>query len=128
MMARWLTIPALLALSVLGAAPRRAPLPPLPTTVYSRWGPVPVLRVRVVDCPDSSGATPAGVIGCYTGRERRIQIADTLSLRWQHFVLEHEKVHVAFRDVNARFDDPKDEERVAWVVARYRLGELEGRP
>lgn len=122
---RFLLVP-LLALSVLGAAPRRSPLPPLPETVYSRYGPIPVVRVHAVVCGDSVASI--GVIGCYMSVQRVVQIADTLDLRWQHFVLEHEKVHIAMRDVNVRFDDPNDEERVAWVVARYRIGELESRP
>lgn len=132
MKTRLLLVPLLvplLALSVLGAAPRRAPLPPLPTTAYSRYGPVRVERVVDVVCPsDSTGVTPVGTLACFSTADRRIQIVDTLDLRFATFALEHEKVHVAFRDLHVNFDDPKDEERVASIIARYRLGELESRP
>lgn len=115
----------LLALSVLGAAPT---LPEIPASVYSRYGPVPVDLVTQVVCPDSTGKTDPRVIGCFGGATRRIQIADTLSLWWQHLVLGHEQCHVALRDVNLHFDHQEDEEHVCWAVGRYRLGELEGHP
>lgn len=125
---RWLLAP-LLALAVLGAAPHNPPLPELPNTVYSRYGPVPVTLVKVVVCPDSSGTTPPRIVGCYTsGGVRTIQIADTLSLWWKHFVLGHEVCHVAMRDVGATFDVRSDEEKVCWIMGRYRVGELEGHP
>lgn len=125
MKVRWLVVPALLALSVMGAAPRHAELPPLPAFVYSRYGPVPVVRTPVVVCGDP---TPPNVVGCYSATEHRIQIADSLDIRFATFVLEHEKFHVAMRDLHVEFDDSTSEDRLANVVARYRLGELEGHP
>lgn len=123
---RFIILPAFLALSLLAA--HRGGLPDLPATVYSRYGPVPVTRVRVVVCPDSTGKTDPRTIGCFGGADRIIQIADTLDARWSWAVLFHEETHIAFRDVNLRFDVKEDEERIAWVVARWRLGELEGHP
>lgn len=122
---RWLVAPAL-ALAVLGAAPRD-PLPDVPTTVFSKRGPIPVRRVPVVVCPDSSGTTPPRVVGCYTPSERVVQIADTLSRRWAWIVFFHEKTHVAFREVGVRFDQQDDEERICWALAAYQVAELEGR-
>jgi hypothetical protein len=127
MRARTLAIPAFLALSLV-AASTTDPLPPIPQTVYSRYGPVPVELVKVVECPDTSGTTPTGVIGCYNSKSRKVTLADTLTLRWQQLTLGHEKCHIAMRDVNVIYSDKSDEERVCWIVARYRLGELEGHP
>lgn len=117
-------LPALLALSVMGASVQPASLPPLPPFVYSRYGPVPVLRVPVVICGDAS---PATVIGCYSATTHRIQIADSLPLRFATFVLYHEEFHVAMRDVGATFDDPTSEDKIANIVAAWRLGDQEWR-
>jgi hypothetical protein len=126
MRARTLAYP-LLCLSLLAASSWQTPLPPIPATVYSRYGPVPVEMVKVVECPDSSGTTPVGVIACYNSKSRRVTIADTLSPRWAQFVLGHEQCHIAFRDVGAVFQIREEEEKICWVMARWRLGDLETR-
>ena len=124
---RWFLLPAFLCASLLAARSFRAPLPPLPTTVFSRYGPVKVDRVTRVEC----GNLPSEkVVGCFSAKlgERRIQIADTLSLVVATFVLFHEKAHVAAWDYGMVFDDPEDAERVANAMARYQLAELLANP
>ena len=120
---RYLLLPAFLCVSLLAARSYRAPLPPLPATVWSRNGPVTVVRVSKVVC---GPLDPTTVIGCFSASngERRIQIADTLTLVYATFVLMHEKAHVAAWDAGLVFDNPEDGERIANVMARYQLGEL----
>jgi hypothetical protein len=123
MRARFILLPAFLALSLV-AASTTAPLPPIPTSVYSRYGAVPVDMVKQVVCGDP---TPPRVIGCYNSQERRIQIADTLELRIQTFVLYHEVCHLMMREGNVIFSDRQDEDNVCNAVGRYRLWEMESR-
>ena len=121
---RYILLPLFLVLSLVAARAHTAPLPPIPSHVFSRWGPVPVHLVKHVVC---GNPTPVGTIGCYNAIERRIQIADTLDLRWKTYVLEHEIVHVALRDMNISFDNRMDEDRIADALGKYRLWAAEAR-
>lgn len=120
---------ALLPLCLLAARSHHQGLPPIPTVVYSRSGPpVPVTLVKVVDCPmGHDHVTPPNVIGCYSTTTRVIQIADTLTLEWQQFVVGHEMVHVAARDDGLPYAGIL-EEAYATAWGRYRLAELLAQP
>ena len=124
---RYILLPLFLVLSLVAARADTAPLPPIPSHVFSRHGPVPVFMVKAIVCPDSTGVTPRRVIGCFNGMARTIQIADTLDIRTATFVLEHEICHLAFRDEPLTFDHRADEERVCNALGRYRLWSAEAR-
>lgn len=124
MKARFIILPAFLALSLMAARPHHQGLPPIPPFVFSRGGPVPVKLVKVVDCPmGPEHVTPPNVIGCYSAATHLIQISDSLSPEWATFVLYHEMVHVSARDDGLPYSGIA-EEAYATAWGRYRLAEL----
>ena len=91
---------------------------PFPTSVPSRYGPVPVHLVDALTCNNE----PA--YGCFHYAPRVIEIEQTMPppMRWK--VLFHEVTHVAIADGSLHFASPEAENYVADAVAEQRLTEF----
>lgn len=95
-------------------------LPPLPTSVWSVFGPVPVTVVP--DLRDEKDGILFGRVLYFT---RRIEIRAEMSLVTQWQTLEHERVHLALFDAGARLSlTNEQEEAVCDSLATARVAEM----
>jgi hypothetical protein len=112
---RWLL---LLLLVVADTRARIPELPPIPESAPTAIGPIPIRRVPHLRCK----GVPAS--GCFHGDGWFIEIQDSIPLTaaWQS--TEHELVHEALYLNGVVFDDPRDEDKLAEIVANQRVLEL----
>ena len=94
------------------------PLPPLPGTVYSVLGPIPVGTKR--DLKDDDGER---ALGLWLPEERRIWIIEGLDPVAAWATLLHERLHQILWDSGARPSSREEEERICDAVATAFLAE-----
>lgn len=98
-------------------AARYLDLPPLPESVPTAIGPLPIYRSRQPCGSDDN-------FGCFNSTRWRIEIRDSTEITVQWVTLQHEIQHAAFFLAGLRFDDPKSEDKVADVVAAQKVLEM----
>lgn len=92
-------------------------LPPLPSSIRSPLGQVPVVVVADLQCNDE----PA--LGCFDVEQRRIAIKDSVPLIVQWQALFHEEVHLILWDSGHSTHDAA-EEGIADAIATARAADL----
>jgi hypothetical protein len=92
--------------------------PPLPDSIPAVGGWTPVRRPEVIHCGQDTTKT---FWGCYNANGRILEVRAGLLPHQAWHVLEHEKVHMIFRDAGVRFEDMEQEQRIANLVADNRV-------
>lgn len=91
---------------------RQNKLPPLPKTVPSPLGPVPVILV-----PRLQSENGQGLFGAWSPVTREIEIAPDCSLQTQWATLWHERIHQILFDAGVRGHSQELEERLCDVIS-----------
>lgn len=93
-------------------------LPPLPATVFSHHGPIPVLIVE--DLADDEGAP---VFGLWDPMARTISIRAGMSPVMQRLTLEHERTHADLVHLGVTLSEDQAES-ICNAIASVRVAEL----
>jgi hypothetical protein len=93
-------------------------LPPIPATVHSMLGPIPVLIL-----PDLGEMDDHKVFGLWVPEERCIKLLDGMHPLTTFVTLWHERVHVACWDAGIALSH-EDEERVADALSTFIVADL----
>lgn len=106
-------------------APRKRTLPPLPSSVHSALGPIPVELVK--ELFDEKGE-PCSDLGEIDYHSRRIRIVKKLDRVQAHHTLRHEWVHGVLFDSGLHNILPEAlEEQICDVIATALVAELQAK-
>ena len=97
-------------------------LPPLPDSVATMIGAVPVFRVANLECNHIQS------FGCFSALNRAIAIRDSMSPVMSWKALLHEEGHLRLFDAFIRIQEPGLEDRIVDLWANYRLAAMIARP